>query len=213
MRLGNFSLLIPEGYEGGSGHVRLRHGQTYTLRLGNHGSLRCDAEVTVDGKPTGTFRINGNNTITLERPENDTGRFTFLLRNSAEGQAANLSGVPEGDLGLVQVRFKPERYYQPPPQNIVRPVSMHEPTVTGGTTPDWGGNAIEKTSGGICRGMSAGGTGLTGQSGQTFYTVANLDYDPTGEVVISLRLVGSEEASVRPLVAAQRSNPVPPPVR
>ncbi len=55
---------------------------------------------------------------------------------------------------------------------------------------------------------SAGITGLTGKSNQKFYEVANLDYDPTGATIITLRLVATQ--AVRPLTAVPpRSNPVP----
>lgn len=36
MRVGNFSLLIPEGRERDSGHVEMQHNTQYQLRLGNH---------------------------------------------------------------------------------------------------------------------------------------------------------------------------------
>ena len=48
MRVGNFSLMIPEGIERDSGHIVLPHEQVYTLRLGNHGNRRCDAHVWID---------------------------------------------------------------------------------------------------------------------------------------------------------------------
>lgn len=57
---------------------------------------------------------------------------------------------------------------------------------------------------------SAGITGLTGQSDQKFFSVAELDYDPAEEVTIHLRLVCGD--SVRPLVGSPRETPIPPPV-
>jgi hypothetical protein len=218
MRIGHFSLLIPEGREGGSGHVSLQHGQTYTLRLGNHSHLRCDAEITIDGKPGGGFRVGSNQTITLERPQNDTGRFTFLLRDSADGSAAELAGVSQSDLGLVQVRFRPERYT--PPQHILG--VGHLRTIGAGRQSMGGAHSTGGATRGFDDGITTsdcdfaaaapGGTGLTGHSGQTFYTVTNLDYDLAAEVVITLRLVSSNEAAVRPLAAVRQENPIPPPV-
>ena len=56
--------------------------------------------------------------------------------------------------------------------------------------------------------MMAGGTGLSGHSGQGFTTVADLDYSPQEFVTINLRLVSVADEP-RPLFA---STPVPPPV-
>ncbi len=59
MRVNSFSVMVPEGQERDSGHVELRHNTQYSLRLGNHDSNRhCDAQVSVDGKEIGNFRIN-----------------------------------------------------------------------------------------------------------------------------------------------------------
>lgn len=246
MRIGNFSVLIPEGREHGSGHVALPHNTQYVIRMGNHGSPRCDATVEVDGKEVGSFRINGYGNLVLERSVNDTGRFTFFKADSAEGVSAGAGEVTADLRGLIKVTFRPEKCAS----FVPRVGHMHLCNVGG--TPRMGGNlragpggqsvglgglygasagtpkaTEEKTCGGIgafptnqCDmggsfvappGAAAGVTGLTGTSDQSFYTVPNLDYDPVGEVVISLRLVEASNA-VRPLQAVQRGNPTPAPV-
>lgn len=208
MRFGHFSLLIPEGREVNGGHVEMPHGKVYTLRLGNHEhSRRCDAAVMVDGKEVGCFRLAGGQTMTLERPAHDTGCFTFFRADSAEGQQAGAANVGKDERGLVQVTFRPER--QRRPQGMLRSVGLCSI-----------GEREEKTSGSL-RGLggepsfsagqnSAGVTGLTGQSAQSFYEVAALDYDPSGEVTISLRLVAG--MAVRELTPTVRGNAVPAPV-
>jgi hypothetical protein len=211
MRVGNFSLRVLEGRERDSGHVSLEHGKTYTLRLGNHCyDRRCDAEVMVDGKSVGNFRISANGTITLERPVHDTGRFTFFKADSAQAEAAGVDKITKDERGLVSVRFRPEYPQQP----VVRTISCENYTKGMASndsalefSPGWGARCC--TSGGA-RGqsMSAGITGLTGQSDQRFTDVAELNYDPACETTITLRLVADQHA-VRELTPATRSNPVP----
>lgn len=198
MRLGNFSVLVPEGREHGTGHVGLPHNSVYTMRLGNHGGVDCDAEVEVDGKSIGCFRLPAYQTFALERPADDTGRFTFFRSDSTESQQAGESSIARDNKGLIRVVFKPDRR----PQYVMRPMGMFR-----GFGGDYHGEREEKTSGGIkglgptsCNISAAPGiTGLTGTSGQQFVTVPNLDYDPSAVVEIVLRLVCEDVGAVRPL--------------
>lgn len=200
MRLGNFSVLVPEGREHGTGHVGLNHSTVYTIRLGNHGSVDCDADVEVDGKSVGCFRLHAYQSVCLERPADDTGRFTFFRSESAESQQAGEAGIARESKGLVRVTFKPARK----PQHVMRPMGMVSRGGPCGQSVggDYKGIAEEKTSGRIqleSMNASAGITGLTGTSGQRFVTVANLDYDLSAVVEIALRLVCKESSAVRPL--------------
>lgn len=202
MRVGNFSLMIPEGREKDSGHVELAHGTVYRIKLINHFyDRRCDATVTVDGKEIGCFRMDiGNSTVILERGVNDDGKFTFFKDDSEEAQAAGVSSVCVNSKGLIQVVFQPER---PRVQYVNR-------NYRGGAC----GQSMKSENFGLCsfsmEKTSAGITGLTGHSNQNFYHVPNLVYDPGQEVTISLRLVCGME--VRPLLEVKKSNPIPEPV-
>lgn len=214
MRVGNFSVIIPEGRERDTGHVALNHSQQYTIRLMSHSHRRCDAEVTVDGKPVGTFRLNSHDSMTLERPSHDTGRFTFYQADSGEAAQVGVAGIASPDRGLIQVRFRVERQYERPKHlGSIRTCGMNpqsQPSYDGATC-NRGGEREEKTSGGIFVGAqncAAGVTGLSGQSQQSFYSVAPLDYDPSEETVITIRLVVGDNGP-RPLTAASRANPVP----
>lgn len=110
MRLENFAVVIPEGREQASGYVEMDHGVKYTIKLSNSGQLRCDAEVQIDGKMVGVWRVPSEKTIIIERPVHDTGRFTFYLYDTLEARKA---GLVKGDkLGLVSVLFKPEKKYE-----------------------------------------------------------------------------------------------------
>lgn len=207
MRVGSFSVLIPEGRERETGYIELPHGRVYTLRIGNHDHRRCDAEITIDGKSIGAFRINANQNVTLERSADDSGRFTFFKADSGEAASAGIAKIDNVSRGLLQVVFRPERRS---PGNVVRTMGMS-------TTMDCGsGEREDKTSGGLLsafapQNCAAGITGLTGHSSQGFTSVSNLDYDPSGETTISLRLV-ADMGGVRELRESSRANPVPAPV-
>lgn len=188
MRVGNFSLRIPEGVERHSGHISVPHGAQYRLSLSNHCyDRRCDVQLSIDGKDIGCYRIERGGQITLERSFADQGRFTFFKTDSAEGQQAGAADVSREEQGVVRAVFRAER----------KPVQTLRPTSTswskglsyrGGP----GGQGMYcsfapdqvKTSG-----MQAGITGLTGSSDQRFTDVAGLDYDPALETTICVRLV------------------------
>lgn len=217
MRVGNVSLLIPEGKELDSGHVELAHGSVYRITLMNHCyNRRCDATVEVDGKEVGCFRLERGGEAVLERPVNDTGRFTFFKADSPEAESAGVAGISKDSRGLVQVRFKPEKVQLQPVQHtnarkgaVLIGSTLRSSHARSASTPDLhDGCFFEPCSNSSSpKDVSAGVTGLTGKSDQRFYSVVNLDYDPLEEVVISIRLVC--ETSVRPLQPVVKSNPVP----
>ncbi len=183
MRLGNFSVEIPQGRELDSGYVAMRHNTKYAIRLSNFSHLRCDAEVEIDGKLVGIWRVPSEQSIFIERPVHDTGCFTFYKTGTVESKKAAL--VSSDKLGLLSVLFKPEE----------------EQTSFLDFDLDCCLSFDEE--------LEAGGTGLSGKSGQTFNTVQPLDYDETGFVQIHLRLgCGADEP--RPLTPV--STPVPPPL-
>lgn len=219
MRVGNFSLLIPEGVEKDSGHIALPHGKQYTLKAGNHAGSRCDAEVSIDGKKIGTFRLDGYDYLTLERSPDDSGRFTFYADGTADAERAGVAAVAVPDRGLIQVKFVPERYRE----RVVRPAAMTRSVggprgqslggeeytsdrllVEGSAPHSFGTRSVEKTTGGI--------TGLSGHSDQQFTAVGRIDRDEDQAVTISVRLILRDDGP-RPLkAAAGMGNPVPAPV-
>jgi hypothetical protein len=110
MYLNGYSVRIPEGLEQ-NGYVELRHDTQYRLMLRNSHKTRCDARVEVDGKCIGTFRLDANESIVLERPAHDRGRFTFYKDGSRAAKKAGLSNVDPWHKGLVSVTFSPEKDY------------------------------------------------------------------------------------------------------
>ena len=110
--LNGFSVTIPESYsETSEGHVGLRHGQNFKVRLHNghrgpYGSVPCDATIILNGKDVGTFRVNAGQTTIIERPANDTGKFTAYQEDSQEAASIGVDRN-SNDLGLIEVVFRP----------------------------------------------------------------------------------------------------------
>jgi hypothetical protein len=184
MEINGFSLTIQPGKETPNGYVELPHNTPYSLHLRNEHRQRCDAKVSIDGKPVGTWRIPVASFITLERPVNDAGRFTFYAIATPEAQHAGLA-ADDPNLGLVQVVFTPELPSPPP----APPASA--PYLAGSS-------------------RRAGGTGLSGHSNQQFGIAAQIQQDLSQQTTISLRLIATPQAQPRPL--RPLANPVPPPI-
>jgi len=106
MKLQEFSVSIAEGNETDDGYVQMTHATPYTIVLCNDGDFRCDADVSVDGRLVGTWRVNKRETVGLERPVHDTGRFTFYQTGTPEAAAAGIR--EDANTGLIRVIFKPE---------------------------------------------------------------------------------------------------------
>lgn len=110
MRIAEFSFQVrPCVREQDSGHVVMRDGQQYSLLLGNHDRVPCDAEVTIDGKEIETFRLDPHQTLTVEGPPDDPsrGKFTFYKSGTTDAAAAGDADVGKDDKGLIVVVFKP----------------------------------------------------------------------------------------------------------
>ncbi|MDD3134931.1 MAG: hypothetical protein PHF64_00380 [Methanoregula sp.] len=228
MYLNQFSVRIPEGRETNSGYVEIEHGKQYTLVLRNDRGVACDAAVTVDGKPIGTFRIGAFQNIRLERMPDDSGRFTFYKISTKEFQNSDLGSVALDDLGLIRVIFTPA---MPAPTITITPY-VYPPywyypapyfsgiTWTSGGSSDYDTLSCDNSRS-VCHtdtvsacmtetAHSAGGTGLSGHSEQEFSHVGALNYDYSQQTTIHLRLVEGHGGDPRPLRPAMSSTPVPP---
>lgn len=184
----NFSLRIVGGNEQQGGYVSMAHGQVYSLQMRSDHKERCDARVEIDGQHVGTWRIEQRRSINIDRPAHDTGQFTFYRLGSQEASQAALNDASP-DLGLVKVTFTPE---------IPRPIYRHSGVVECARSMSFG-NAT----------LGAGGTCLSGQSGQEFGQAESILYDRSQETVIQLRLVHNE-ASDTPRPLSAHSTPYPP---
>lgn len=209
MYMNEFSVRIPGGHETSGGYVEMRHSQEYTLRLRNSRGVRCDARVEIDGKYVGTWRIPASGSIVLERPEHDTGRFTFYKLGTVDAEAARLDGN-DPNLGLVKVTFTPEKerrhawwYTSPYPIYPPRPYPPWDP----GPWKRWEGSEYCASA---MPSASAGGTGLSGESGQRFSVASGIEYDYSQQTTIHLRLVCKDVQRQGPRPLTSTSNPIPP---
>ncbi len=155
------------------GYVRLANHTEYALYLRNDATTECDAKVTIDDKPVGTFRIAPQSFIIRDRPVSEPKKFHFVLVDTAgagltKGASAN---------GLISVEFSPAVQQE-------RSFSVTN---------------CSDTSMYLCKGARGagleGGTALSGHSDQQFVRVPSLDYDYSKRVNIHLRLVGDSSKS------------------
>jgi hypothetical protein len=218
MRIGDFELaIVSEGGTGGEsaeGHVPLRHGATYWLRLINHSSDTVNIYPKVDGLSVGEFQLGPHQDAKLERPADARRLFTFFASGTTEASQVGEAAVDRADKGIVAVEFVPERRRATTvlnhPRGFARGVVEGQSLSCGGTeTCDLGG---ELTS----RGFGAGVTGLTGESRQEFGHGRHIEEDRARAVTITLRLVHDPRLAAAvpgpdPL-PGRRGNPVPPPV-
>jgi hypothetical protein len=183
MKLNDFEVVIPEGDETEVGYICLKHGMQYSIKLRNHSErLRCNATVKMDGSAVGTWRVDRSDTITIERPVHDSGRFTFYQEGTPEAAKANIRATEE--LGLISVLFRPEKGKQ-------ASLFMAGPSIQCMAGP---------------RPFAAGGTGLSGKSAQQFDEAEEIEIDDDRAVTIHLRLVAIQNEP-RPLFPLETSIP------
>ena len=108
MRFDQFEVAIPQSKEK-DGYCILDDKQVFTIRIHNHSDARCNANIKLDGKDIGTFRLNPKQCSELEHPVGSTGRFTFFKSGTLKAIVAGINNVPSELLGLLKVKFIPER--------------------------------------------------------------------------------------------------------
>jgi tellurite resistance protein len=284
VEISGFGVTVPQGKFQGNGYVSLYHNQVYTLRLSNKTHRNSDAQIHIDGKDMGLFRLFPNTVFEIEHPSDDSGCFTFYELGSSEGAAA---GIKANDkLGVVEVTFYPELQRPKAPQPAAASMPVSNKPIPSGTLfmspgirssrarrphagsgnntlymggADVGDAARTENSGapasgegtlyagqrgneGEVLGMSsksaasdpntydnlfvesaddelfdptglrAGGTGLSGESKQTYTDVERIEYDIAAAVTISLRLAAVSLNSATPRPLKSNANRVPPPL-
>jgi hypothetical protein len=96
-----------------NGNFFLEHGTEYKIIVGNNNkNCRANATIFVDGKNIGSFRIEKNSKIEIERPsENSKKRkFTFFSKKSREGKLGKLNKCSK--LGHLKVKIQYEDIYK-----------------------------------------------------------------------------------------------------
>jgi hypothetical protein len=192
--LNNFGFGVVGGQEK-NGYVALDSGTKYQLKLWNFNTkLRCDAEVQIDGKAIGNFRIEKMDSIVIERPANNHGCFTFYAVGTIEAKMVMLEAVDENSLGLIEIVFCPEkkptqkRYALSEDDDLASLSSLDELECLRKQI-----NLKNFRSDYI-----TGGTGLSGHSNIDYGTIESLNYDYDNIVTICLRLISKKQKSTFP---------------
>ena len=87
---------------------KLKHNTPYKVCIVNHHEyLNADATVSINGKDVGTFRVNSDNKIVIERPINVNRKLVFYKAGSIEGEMS-ASNTPNVSLGVVEVKVRME---------------------------------------------------------------------------------------------------------
>lgn len=214
-----FSIRVPEAHEESGYAVLEKSGTQYKLALHNYGSQRCDVRIEIDGKHQGTWRLDVHQSAMLERPAHREEKFTFYAASDVENFAkAELDEIDSSVLGLIKATFTPEKVVRP--FSSLKVVGMGLPSldvdeapiamgaVAGGymstTSPS---NQVSYSAG--QRGLSAGGTGLSGHSNQHYGIAPEIEYNLAMQTVIHLRLALRTD---EPKPLTSYSTPIPPPV-
>jgi len=225
--LNGFTVSVPEAQEESSeGYIVLEHNQNFRLRLRNGHKFEsryipADAEVYLNGTYCGTFRVPANQTITLEHPINDNGKFTAIRNNTKEAISAELKEDSQEN-GLIKVVWKPGSEPEHIYIIICEPIKVHiyDNDYIGDKYPLFynvdsnyyydGGYSTNTTvntrsSSTACSyhthsvpgNLVGGGVGLSGHSDQGFTKIDQLNYSehPT---TIYLR-IAFRDSEVRPL--------------
>jgi hypothetical protein len=103
MWLEGFAVIIPEGRERTEGYVEMIHGVQYSVVVKNNTPVPCSAEVHMNGRYMGTWRVDAHTSTSIERPVHTINRFTFHRSGTPNDPAA------QGDTaGEIRVTFRPE---------------------------------------------------------------------------------------------------------
>ncbi|XP_038053500.1 uncharacterized protein LOC119725949 isoform X2 [Patiria miniata] len=194
---GPYQVKIQEGVhvlttEGG--HVILRYGTNYTIKLFNNDQrLRCSAVVCYNGRFAGDWTVDPRGSIVIERPATEERKFCFIDPCSA----AAGSGVTDGDPnnGLVRVVFTPEKSKTGPWNDISRGFGNFgsEPEVDYFGTDDAvpSVNDVPRSLVGPSHSdWQPGATILQGTSSQQFTASEHFQLDESRKKVIEFKLVG-----------------------
>jgi hypothetical protein len=97
--------------KGEHNYYAVPHLSEYKIKLSNNRPMRCDAEVSIDVDPGGTWRIESFDSIVIERPANLNRKFIFVEEKSNVAQEVGIQS--SRDNGLIAVVFSPEKVSPP----------------------------------------------------------------------------------------------------
>jgi uncharacterized protein (UPF0248 family) len=224
MQLNGFSVEIPESIEETSqGYVVLKHGEHFRIKLNNHHKKdrhgkSSDAEVYLQGKFIGCYRIEYGETLILERSFSDSGKFTAYRNGTPEADQAEIN--PDSpDNGLIKVVWKPgtkKHHYEIVNPDIgtgehylrawIKSIETYPVRYSDNTSSALPLYYDSTTDGGYhffncstsccakshttrsCNELTGGGIGLSDHSDQKFTETESLDYSGEGSTTMYLRI-------------------------
>ncbi|KAI8487649.1 hypothetical protein Bbelb_346420 [Branchiostoma belcheri] len=169
--------------------VEMDHSSSYHIRLTNSHLRSCDAQLSIDGKDVGTWRLEPKQEIELERPEEEQMCFTFFSTRMAPAEAGIRRGVEEN--GLVQVTFTPEKMREEKTtvKDLYRGGDQGAEDDTASSDSS-SGEEDEPFRSDTPLNWSSGATALQGISQQEFEQVeGEIEKDEEAQVIMILRLV------------------------
>lgn len=243
MQLNGFRVTVPEASEEKSdGYVVLRHGQNFRIELHNghkyeNRGVPSDAEVYVQGIYVGTYRVPYGQTVILEHPADDFGKFIAYKNDTQEARIAGID-PDSADNGLIKVVWKPGNYKTKKIRSIPVIVNTWKEYPIATRTYDYNSNHYHDghqygTTYGdnsTCRGiytpcniscscrtdnnLVGGGIGLSGNSDQTFTETNSLDYiETTTTIYLRIAFQEYEPRPIKNTVYKVHSTSIPRPLR
>jgi len=121
----------PWPQEMGEGYVGLRHMQTFAMRLGNPNPVRADAEVKVNGKSVGTFRLPRRSRVLgpVVPPPNLGENLDFVAGNrpqrfaEVDVRAVQIGEVETLDAPVVRVAKERDQLFEAEPRLVRLPIA------------------------------------------------------------------------------------------
>lgn len=178
----------------GYNYVALEHNAEYSLTLFNESPSRCDAEVSIDGRSIGTFRVKPYGSINIERPATRQQKFVFLQEDTG---IAYRSGISSGKStnGLVTVKFSPEYPRHDMSKSVWASASRQCNMSFGLDSGSLSNQMYSCDSNGFkdFNTLSSGATALGDHSSQTFESVSPLrEIDHSRKTTITFRLIAED---------------------
>lgn len=183
-------------FKNGYNYIALEHNAEYSLTLFNESSSRCDADVSIDGRSIGIFRVKPYSSINIERPATRQQKFVFLQEDTGIAYRSGISSGKSSN-GLVTVKFSPEYPKHDMSKSVWASASrqcsmsfgMDLGSLTNSTNQMYScaSNAKEFDT------LSSGATALGDHSSQTFESVSPLrEIDHSRKTTITFRLIADD---------------------
>lgn len=182
----------------GGYYVPIRHLEEYKIKLYNNRDVRCDAILSINGKEVERFRINGNSSITIERPSDTQRRFTYADEKSSQARNYGMQ-IGNKNNGLISVIFKPEKQtFKYSLLNTGMPIKKKSKLLSNNInhSDNFYSNSYESYNLNCenTKQFSSGGTLLGKHSDQNFTTTASIyDYDFNNITELSARLITNKQ--------------------